>query len=172
MRFVYDVLSSGGSSPLARGLPRVGDQLDAPRRIIPARAGFTIYGRGGPVERWDHPRSRGVYLRSRGTRTLARGSSPLARGLLTAVAAVAWPFGIIPARAGFTVPVRLWIPAGWDHPRSRGVYCLSAHAAALRRGSSPLARGLLNSLAGSASTRGDHPRSRGVYQGCRHEARP
>ena len=50
-----------GSSPLARGLPRLdlGDLLI--RRIIPARAGFTRPC--GPVTHAgrDHPRSRGVY---------------------------------------------------------------------------------------------------------------
>ena len=32
---------SGGSSPLARGLHRLGEFLAALARIIPARAGFT-----------------------------------------------------------------------------------------------------------------------------------
>ena len=54
-----------GSSPLARGLlPGMGDELP-PRRIIPARAGFTngaLPGRRGPT---DHPRSRGVYRHQR-----------------------------------------------------------------------------------------------------------
>ena len=50
-----------GSSPLARGLQGLYDELHAGRRIIPARAGFT-----GPALRErrpgpDHPRSRGVY---------------------------------------------------------------------------------------------------------------
>ena len=52
---------SGGSSPLARGLPGGVGLREERDRIIPARAGFTSRprrtGRPGP----DHPRSRGVY---------------------------------------------------------------------------------------------------------------
>ena len=50
-----------GSSPLARGLPRRRPGPAGPRRIIPARAGFTNpYKPPGSTPR-DHPRSRGVY---------------------------------------------------------------------------------------------------------------
>ena len=50
-----------GSSPLARGL-RVRLSLSITRkRIIPARAGFTIQMYVGLFLYWDHPRSRGVY---------------------------------------------------------------------------------------------------------------
>ena len=46
-RGVYKIKSltdenAGGSSPLARGLLGVHDILDLIRRIIPARAGFTL----------------------------------------------------------------------------------------------------------------------------------
>ena len=73
----------GGSSPLARGLPRSGGRRPGRHRIIPARAGFTC----GPGliagVRGDHPRSRGVYG--------VEGEH---------VVASLW---IIPARAGFTL---------------------------------------------------------------------
>ena len=50
-----------GSSPLARGLLEDWLRDYYGRRIIPARAGFTV--REGPDGRsmGDHPRSRGVY---------------------------------------------------------------------------------------------------------------
>ena len=90
---------------------------------------------------------------------------------------------IIPARAGFTGP-RSSRPAGTqDHPRSRGVYYDVVLIDCPPSGSSPLARGLLESFqhsqtvrriiparAGFTASRGpprrrwpDHPRSRGVY---------
>ena len=73
-----------------------------PRRIIPARAGFTRILPDGEEMYEDHPRSRGVYNSAHSERESHDGSSPLARGLL------AWAFTageaarIIPARAGFT----------------------------------------------------------------------
>ena len=91
--------------------------------------------------------------------------------------------GIIPARAGFTGLRPVLAALAGDHPRSRGVYRSSARARCARRGSSPLARGLLDDTGDSTVaggiiparagfTRvghrpgpegGDHPRSRGVY---------
>ena len=152
--------------------------------IIPARAGFTrTFASSLPRSR-DHPRSRGVYLQTKMQTGRDAGSSPLARGLLVGALPLGRPFGIIPARAGFTgrpafLPRRLW-----DHPRSRGVYYVYAFESATGIGSSPLARGLLRTIhrsrrvvgiiparAGftshphrSRTHRRDHPRSRGVYR--------
>ena len=50
-----------GSSPLARGLPVIRVYAVHPRRIIPARAGFTGSRLIAALPDWDHPRSRGVY---------------------------------------------------------------------------------------------------------------
>ena len=93
---------TAGSSPLARGLLRLVLDARQPRRIIPARAGFT----SRPTPLWkpcvDHPRSRGVYPLPYRPALGRPGSSPLARGLPASVPACARPPGIIPARAGFT----------------------------------------------------------------------
>ena len=154
---------SGGSSPLARGLPQ--SDADGPgwSRIIPARAGFTH----SPGERRrlpaDHPRSRGVYPLGRPLRSSLRGSSPLARGL-----------------RGFTTHT---CTVKRDHPRSRGVYRARTLGRCSQVGSSPLARGLrgrgsalctcvriIPARAGftfgtlvPCPRHKDHPRSRGVY---------
>ena len=173
-----------GSSPLARGLPRSATPTGAPYRIIPARAGFTILPgllRGA----WsDHPRSRGVYGRRTPGLRGQGGSSPLARGLPTRSCAGAEADGIIPARAGFTPTGSAVSPRLRDHPRSRGVYCRASRMGGSGRGSSPLARGLLQVVglrlgdcgiiparAGFTRLRlrnvpsaADHPRSRGVYR--------
>ena len=167
-RGVY-VSSSGrrraprGSSPLARGLRPRPPRRACARRIIPARAGFTL-GCGCVWAGWrDHPRSRGVYRRAPPTPKPKAGSSPLARGLL-GDDRPAWERArIIPARAGFTrrdhhrrerghgsSPLARGLPAGtitaesgvMDHPRSRGVYDDPVPVHPSARGSSPLARGL------------------------------
>ena len=54
---------SGGSSPLARGLPGGAGVSISARGIIPARAGFTTHVRPIVSAVGDHPRSRGVYRR-------------------------------------------------------------------------------------------------------------
>ena len=133
-----------GSSPLARGLPARGGHRPSPRRIIPARAGFTQ-----PLSEWpqsprDHPRSRGVYYSVWGPGTEVTGSSPLARGLLTLKVRSAVLAGIIPARAGFTRALGTRLRTLRDHPRSRGVYHSPDGALNVFEGSSPLARGLLS----------------------------
>ena len=91
--------------------------------------------------------------------------------------------GIIPARAGFTPHSPAPPGSPPDHPRSRGVYTMRKTIEDAKKGSSPLARGLLSSRhrrglrnwiiparAGftthperPARPRRDHPRSRGVY---------
>ena len=91
--------------------------------------------------------------------------------------------GIIPARAGFTTPHPPSRVIATDHPRSRGVYRPRPPRCGPVRGSSPLARGLLEHTptgtvrariipARAGFTRAhphghsagqDHPRSRGVY---------
>ena len=151
-----------GSSPLARGLLKIAEHQRDVTGIIPARAGFTRRRLQCDVERWDHPRSRGVYSKTTSPVVLSAGSSPLARGLLFGARLDAVPHGssplarglrgtvaawparsrIIPARAGFTLPRPVRSPMAKDHPRSRGVYLLCASARVALCGSSPLARGL------------------------------
>ena len=90
---------------------------------------------------------------------------------------------IIPARAGFTCAQGRSGSGKPDHPRSRGVYSATCMIGGIRRGSSPLARGLLGegreeslpcriiparagfttSVSSQPRSTRDHPRSRGVY---------
>ena len=174
---------SAGSSPLARGLLR-SPVLDADGGgIIPARAGFTSWSRTRSGRARDHPRSRGVYISTPTARRPMSGSSPLARGLPSAPPCSASIARIIPARAGFTLKIRVRAAGSGDHPRSRGVYGTRRRRRLNDFGSSPLARGLLfmvrisflrggiiparagfttwTSSTGRPTT--DHPRSRGVY---------
>ena len=131
-----------GSSPLARGLPRVRQGARNLAGIIPARAGFTDCRNIVRRIHGDHPRSRGVYLHIHAGNANAAGSSPLARGLQRAQQFRRARQRIIPARAGFTDSAGLCPPAVEDHPRSRGVYFYSHIFRKFVGGSSPLARGL------------------------------
>ena len=111
-----------GSSPLARGLPRVLLGQLRQSRIIPARAGFThseIFHHEVPR---DHPRSRGVYEYADEISEPTSGSSPLARGLRRPAHSLRMAPWIIPARAGFTQEESVEFAYDQDHPRSRGVY--------------------------------------------------
>ena len=73
------------------------------------------------------------------------GSSPLARGLPQVVGVNIELDGIIPARAGFTPHSPAPPGSPPDHPRSRGVYTMRKTIEDAKKGSSPLARGLLSS---------------------------
>ena len=111
-----------GSSPLARGLLRIGEGVQMRRGIIPARAGFTSGRTGSTSPARDHPRSRGVYEVPLTIRISQVGSSPLARGLRAIDLNDGRLHRIIPARAGFTRQREERREPCWDHPRSRGVY--------------------------------------------------
>ena len=196
-RGVYSANSSPlpprlGSSPLARGLPSRIPCFGYPKRIIPARAGFTFAFASAWHTSRDHPRSRGVYFDTFPVDLGFGGSSPLARGLLLPGRILRLMSGIIPARAGFTDGWGVDIACLSDHPRSRGVYSRPPSPRRTRSGSSPLARGLRPSrhappivgriiparagfTPGSCSVlvrAGDHPRSRGVYFAGRAAFRP
>ena len=115
-----------GSSPLARGLLEKDRKNLYAGGIIPARAGFTPSSPSAPTRTRDHPRSRGVYTPAYNAAAVHSGSSPLARGLHLPQTVKCTGERIIPARAGFTHQVRGGCQGEWDHPRSRGVYTLSA----------------------------------------------
>ena len=66
MRGVYSIdaleaVARMGSSPHARGLQLEEYMIGNPEGIIPACAGFTIFGTHDIDVRSDHPRMRGVY---------------------------------------------------------------------------------------------------------------
>ena len=159
-----DLKVSAGSSPLARGLRHGGFRSRSRWGIIPARAGFTSGALWGLPSCGDHPRSRGVYQAVAVRSASPTGSSPLARGLPIPLTAECGRGGIIPARAGFTPSSVGWSQRSGDHPRSRGVYRVVVLYLTPPRGSSPLARGLLQKMTMRYLTGGDHPRSRGVYE--------
>ena len=187
----YPKASEFGSSPLSRGIRRLGQVPHRHGRIIPALAGNTACRCPSAPICGDHPRSRGEYGAWARYHTGTDGSSPLSRGIPDLPSARQNCIRIIPALAGNTSVVR---PAGGvepDHPRSRGEYWVLRCGSAVARGSSPLSRGIqvasqyleagrriIPALAGNTirpnsrrTSSKDHPRSRGEY-GILHRDRP
>ena len=90
-----------GSSPRVRGKPRGLAAGQRGGRIIPARAGQTVWGGQRGASRADHPRACGATSASAVTVTLP-GSSPRVRGKQRASRQPDEHVRIIPARAGQT----------------------------------------------------------------------
>ena len=91
------------------------------------------------------------------------GSSPLARGLRQLRHDHRPGHRIIPARAGFTIPIEDAAGSEEDHPRSRGVYSGSADGPISWSWIIPARAGFTGSRRRTCHDWRDHPRSRGVY---------
>ena len=135
------IVTTVGSSPLARGSRRHGERRPRGPGLIPARAGLTPRSSRPRSGGRAHPRSRGAHASTRVNRRPSPGSSPLARGSREHAGQQAAITGLIPARAGLTADVS---PAPADpgaHPRSRGAHRRWWAEPRWCPGSSPLARG-------------------------------
>ena len=130
-----------GSSPLARGPQSAREVWSYEVGLIPARAGTTYRLVFGAVFLGAHPRSRGDHLEDGIEIKSNAGSSPLARGPLIPFIEQAGTPGLIPARAGTTIPVYRYAALKRAHPRSRGDHPFSDDPFMRNPGSSPLARG-------------------------------
>ena len=173
-----------GSPPLARGVRTTINLCSIERRITPACAGSTCRTHEGLEAVEDHPRLRGEYYYHSHTESLLEGSPPLARGVLFIRIRSMQHLRITPACAGSTDFKTLGAKKYWDHPRLRGEYCKRMHRLLRRRGSPPLARGVLQKNAQTFAKKRitpacagstllicrnvkrckDHPRLRGEYE--------
>ena len=133
--------TTGGSSPLTRGKPRVGEDSRALARLIPAHAGKTSGRLLRAVLGRAHPRSRGENARANGPACPRRGSSPLTRGKLGGDKLVGVLSRLIPAHAGKTYERKTGQPITAAHPRSRGENRRRYPDSCRPQGSSPLTRG-------------------------------
>ena len=141
---LYQLLCVGaghGSSPQARGTPRLVLLAPGGCRFIPAGAGNTPSRRQRCETVPVHPRRRGEHTDGASAGRWSNGSSPQARG--TPVDSTIRPRSarFIPAGAGNTFLISLsslWISV---HPRRRGEHSPNAIADGLCNGSSPQARG-------------------------------
>ena len=112
--------ASVGSSPLARGGPRVAKVSDEWRGLIPAGAGRTLSRWSSSSSVAAHPRWRGADPTSIRCSASRSGSSPLARGGPFTGTCASAGARLIPAGAGRTSLTRSvfqWLRA---HPRWRG----------------------------------------------------
>ena len=181
--FHYRGIHDRGSSPHARGAPRVLRRRSRRDRIIPACAGSTPGVKVYCTSFTDHPRMRGEHHRAAGYPSATAGSSPHARGAHVIPAPRVHIRGIIPACAGSTRIPRSARGPSADHPRMRGEHHRRSARGAGFRGSSPHARGaqhhrtsecqlsgIIPACAGSTSRHPngrshsrDHPRMRGEH---------
>ncbi|ENO18104.1 hypothetical protein HMPREF9004_1135 [Schaalia cardiffensis F0333] len=110
-----------------------------------------------------HPRSRGEHAIATAVGVIMAGSSPLTRG--------ARPHGetpvrndrLIPAHAGSTASMPLFLRICQAHPRSRGEHAIDYAAKYFRVGSSPLTRGAPSGFVAAGAEEEAHPRSRGEH---------
>ena len=154
---------AGGSSPHARGAPRINQCARPHIRIIPACAGSTAW----PRSRWsrwrDHPRMRGEHTSAsvRGIRN--PGSSPHARGALHEPDYPRHVGRIIPACAGSTRPMDTLSARARDHPRMRGEHDTPVPACRPRGGIIPACAGSTDTTGNVKCFHRDHPRMRGEH---------
>ena len=136
-----------GSSPLTRG-KRNQELIKATGAgLIPAHAGKTVSVAEVIRPMGAHPRSRGENYPAARSHRQNLGSSPLTRGKQNHLSNRIKPCGLIPAHAGKTMVVLPGRRAFRAHPRSRGENSVSGPPACAARGSSPLTRGKLCTLA-------------------------
>ena len=134
-------VASYGSSPLTRGKRSRNDRSHPGPGLIPAHAGKTGVAAGRCRPCWAHPRSRGENDVGRSCHVPPAGSSPLTRGKPGPAPHAPSPAGLIPAHAGKTGLVGIYLRC--------------------RTGSSPLTRGKPRCRGSLRSRAGVHPRSRG-----------
>ena len=140
-----------GPSPRGRGTHRLGVAPPPGHRSIPARAGNTAerpdVGRGPPV----HPRAGGEHCRGGRRRHRPPGPSPRGRGTRGLLRQGRGADRSIPARAGNTPWMMVFIPHTPVHPRAGGEHQSSASMATCLSGPSPRGRGTPVSTPWSAS---------------------
>ena len=138
---------ASGSSPRVRGKQRGLEVLHAWIRIIPARAGQTMWSSRNPAHSPDHPRACGANWLDSQSRMSTAGSSPRVRGKHPLFCARDAAIRIIPARAGQTSSaMRDDVPSS-DHPRACGANLMQLEGKYRKDGSSPRVRGKLAGLA-------------------------
>ena len=130
-----------GSSPRARGTPRIPTAHPVDRRFIPASAGNTNGARGTGSMSAVHPRERGEHPSMARMYDTDRGSSPRARGTRRGRPPVHRGWRFIPASAGNTNLVAAISAVTPVHPRERGEHKVKEGEVTADLGSSPRARG-------------------------------
>ena len=135
-----------GSSPQARGTLPVSHTSRLFVRFIPAGAGNTRPSQCQCRRRPVHPRRRGEHRDDFTASACVAGSSPQARGTHGREAVGTPVQRFIPAGAGNTVMSTRTMHKNSVHPRRRGEHMIPQIENSRELGSSPQARGTLNSF--------------------------
>ena len=136
-------LSKQGSSPRGRGKLLAHGVSPGVRGLIPARAGKTLFYRWLYPKGGAHPRAGGENIECRAMRIDARGSSPRGRGKRHTRSRRRVRVGLIPARAGKTLPRLGMGTTSRAHPRAGGENKFGSRGRFGSSGSSPRGRGKL-----------------------------
>ena len=144
----------GGSSPRGRGGLLIRAARLGVDGLIPARAGRTPDGSAACAERGAHPRAGGADGPTYEGQQITPGSSPRGRGGPSGGRSSPMPVGLIPARAGRTVPCCLGTAVTGAHPRAGGADGAKRAHTPESGGSSPRGRGGQRDHAGRAVRRG------------------
>ena len=156
--------SNWGSPPHTRGIRVIKELRPTWVGITPAHAGNTCCSALPLAQGWDHPRTRGEYIDMYKVALEVVGSPPHTRGILVAQRYRWRRDGITPAHAGNTSSICKRPSTPWDHPRTRGEYCVNAIVEIIKAGSPPHTRGIRTAPRRSDRSNTDHPRTRGEYQ--------
>ena len=153
--------STAGSSPRVRGKRRAAASSTCPPRLIPARAGKTPVHRHRDIQPRAHPRACGENDRTYTVKAGSNGSSPRVRGKRAGCTAPPGASGLIPARAGKTVPRSGARIRSGAHPRACGENPVGRSTAARWAGSSPRVRGKPPTFVTATALFRAHPRACG-----------
>ena len=135
------LMNASGSSPRGRGKRRSGYQIHYAGGLIPARAGKTPLLASSRTRKRAHPRAGGENSDPAYGRALSMGSSPRGRGKRPGRCVLLRRPGLIPARAGKTVPLMAVTFVAAAHPRAGGENVNRVRTAHYTLGSSPRGRG-------------------------------
>ena len=130
-----------GSSPPVRGAPPDKHASATLTGLIPARAGSTETSKLVRLLTRAHPRPCGEHLAHRSRRLCPWGSSPPVRGAPDSRPLAPPSGGLIPARAGSTMNLRVSSTVTRAHPRPCGEHAEHAGRESSGKGSSPPVRG-------------------------------
>ena len=136
-------MSASGSSPRVRGKLQARRVEGVASRIIPARAGQTLWLRPATWLFPDHPRACGANVDGFPSKDANAGSSPRVRGKRPRRGILGRGQRIIPARAGQTPGPDENIKQLPDHPRACGANPPMMLRSCVGHGSSPRVRGKL-----------------------------
>ena len=155
---VGDAIGGAGSPPPMRGKGHAGALAHAGVGITPAYAGKSLFCLYRLRYNGDHPRLCGEKLNLDSPLLNSTGSPPPMRGKAVNVADVVNWFGITPAYAGKSRPVRIRLHRWRDHPRLCGEKRFFFDCTCVSMGSPPPMRGKAICRWCTHASMRDHPR--------------